>query len=374
MHTFFTVQVSVGDNEGPFLLIWRRFDIRLLHRRSVHGDLPARICWDPRKPMKLQIRPLLFAVSLLPSIPLLAAERYEIDPVHSSATFRVKHLFSYVNGRFNDVQGTIVADPSAPEDAHVEVTIKTASVDSHEEKRDDHLRSPEFFDAAQYPEITFKSKKANITGNDSAFVTGDLSMHGVTKEVILQVKFLGKGPGPDGRQHTGWEAKTALKRSDFGLTWSKTIEGTQLVGDDIEIGLEIDAVQTKGGPSEADASAVPPPPEKPNTPPTGNLSKPPPAAIPPGSTPPLPPGTPSSPAPAAPTPQPAGPPLLPQPVAPAPANPPQVLPPGAPLAPPSENSGPRGSAPAPGQPAAPGTSPVPPAPQQRPPGHLPKSA
>ena len=174
-----------------------------------------------------------------------AAEKFEIDPVHSTVGFKVKHLFSYVTGRFNDVQGTITADAAKPEDSAVEVKIATKSINTANEKRDTHLRSPDFFDAEKFPEMTFKSKKVVRTGEDTADVTGDFTLHGVTKEVVLKVKFLGKGKGMTGGLQTGWEAKTTIKRSDYGLTWSKIIEGTAVVGDEIEIELQIEAPAAK---------------------------------------------------------------------------------------------------------------------------------
>ena len=174
-----------------------------------------------------------------------AAEKFEIDPVHSTIGFKVKHLFSYVTGRFNEVQGTISGDAAKPEDSSVEVKIATKSVNTSNEKRDTHLRSPDFFDVEKFPDMTFKSKKVARTGDDTADVTGDFTLHGVTKEVVLKVKFLGKGKGMTGGLQTGWEAKTTIKRSDYGLTWNKVIEGTSVVGDDVEITLEIEAPAAK---------------------------------------------------------------------------------------------------------------------------------
>ena len=174
-----------------------------------------------------------------------AAEKFEIDPVHSTIGFKVKHLFSYVTGRFNEVQGTISADAAKPEDSSVEVKIATKSVNTANEKRDTHLRTADFFDAEKFPEMTFKSKKVARTGDDTADVTGDFTLHGVTKEVVLKVKFLGKGKGMTGGLQTGWEAKTTIKRSDYGLVWNKVIEGTSVVGDEIEITLEIEAPAAK---------------------------------------------------------------------------------------------------------------------------------
>jgi polyisoprenoid-binding protein YceI len=108
--------------------------------------------------------------------------------------------------------------------------------------RDDDLRSPNFFDAKKFPEITFKSTSVKRSGENTADVTGNLSMHGVTKEVVLKVELLGKGAGmKPGSIVSGWDATTALKRSDFGLSWNKVIEGTQVVGDDVQIELHVEA-------------------------------------------------------------------------------------------------------------------------------------
>jgi polyisoprenoid-binding protein YceI len=294
--------------------------------------------------MKTRISSVLFALPILFSVSSARAlERYDIDPVHSSVNFKVKHLFSYVNGRFNDVHGSITGDPAKPEETQVQVEIKTASIDTHEQKRDDHLRSDSFFDAEQYPTITFTSKKINRTGDESAFLTGDLTMHGVTKEIIMEVKFLGKGKGLEGRMHTGWEGKTALKRSDFGLTWTKAVEGTAVVSDDINISIELDAVEPKAeavaeaAPAGAPASVVPAPPA-PGLPPIAE----PPAGAPPITPPPIAPLPPGSPAPALP-PTSAEPQPLTPPPAPAPATPPSA------------------PAPAPDAAPAPATPPAPPA-------------
>jgi polyisoprenoid-binding protein YceI len=136
----------------------------------------------------------------------------------------------------------------------VEVTIKTASVNTDNDMRDKDLRSPNFFDVEKFPEMTFRSKSVKRTGQNTADVTGDLTMHGVIKEVGLKVEFTGKGKGAGpqgtmvsgrGRDATtmvsGWDATTTLKRSDFGLTWNQTIENTRVVGDDVQIDLHVEA-------------------------------------------------------------------------------------------------------------------------------------
>src|SRR6201997_4973038 len=188
---------------------------------------------------KLAILTWLPAVFLIQSA--CAADTFVFDKAHSTIGFQVRHLFSTVPGKFDDFTGTINYDEANPEQSSVEVTIKTASIDTGVKMRDDDLRSPNFFDAKKYPEITFKSSAVKKTGENTADVTGDLTMHGVTKEVVLKVELLGMGAGPNNSTVSGWDASTALKRSDFGLNWNQVIEGTQMVGDDVQIELHIEA-------------------------------------------------------------------------------------------------------------------------------------
>jgi polyisoprenoid-binding protein YceI len=169
------------------------------------------------------------------------ADVYVIDKVHSTMGFQVRHLFSKVPGKFDDFSGQIQFDEADLEKSSVEVKIKTASIDTANEQRDKDLRSPNFFDTAKYPEITFTSKSVKKTGDNTADITGDLTMHGVTKEVVLKAELLGKGAGMQGKTVSGWEATTALKRSEFGLSWNKAVEGTQIVGDDVQIDLRVEA-------------------------------------------------------------------------------------------------------------------------------------
>jgi polyisoprenoid-binding protein YceI len=169
------------------------------------------------------------------------ADTYVFDKAHSTMGFQVRHLFSKVPGKFDDFDGKIQFDEANPENSSVEVTIKASSVDTGVEMRDENLRSGDFFDVEKFPEITFKSKSVKRTGENTGEVTGDLTMHGVTKEIVLKVELLGKGAGPHGKPASGWEAKTNLKRSEFGLTWNKAIEGMQIAGDDVEIDLRVEA-------------------------------------------------------------------------------------------------------------------------------------
>ncbi|MBA3543740.1 MAG: YceI family protein [Chthoniobacterales bacterium] len=185
---------------------------------------------------------LLAALLSGPSLTARADDTYKIDPVHSSISFKVRHFFSFVNGSFKKFEGTINVDPDHPEKSSVTATIDAASVDTQNEKRDEDLRGADFFDVSKYPTITFKSKNVKQTGADSGDIVGDLTMHGVTKEITLHVKFLGKGKGMGGSAISGWQVTPEpIKRSEYGLTWSKAVEGTAVVGEEVTISIDIEA-------------------------------------------------------------------------------------------------------------------------------------
>ena len=186
--------------------------------------------------------PLLAALLCGSLLTVQAADTYKIDPVHSSISFKVRHLFTDVNGSFKKFKGTINVDPDHPEKSSVTATIDTASIDTKNERRDEDLSSADFFNVAKYPTITFKSKNVKQTGTDSGEIVGDLTMHGVTREITLHVKFLGKGMGMGGKAVSGWQVTTEpIKRSDYGLVWSKLIQGTALVGEEVRISIDVEA-------------------------------------------------------------------------------------------------------------------------------------
>ena len=165
-----------------------------------------------------------------------AVETYAIDSVHSSVGFSIRHFVSKVPGSFTKFSGTIVVDHDNLEHSAVEATIDIGSVSTANEKRDTHLRSPDFFDAAKFGTMNFKSKTWKKTGADAFDVTGDLTLHGVTKEVVLKVKLLGFGPGMGGAMLSGWEASTTLQRADFGIAGFKG-----MLGDDVGVTIGIEA-------------------------------------------------------------------------------------------------------------------------------------
>ena len=173
-----------------------------------------------------------------------ANSTWKIDPSHSHVEFAVKHLMiSTVKGRFADVEGQITIVGGNPSASSVTATIKAASIDTRTDQRDEHLRSADFLDAAQYPEITFKSKRS--TGDASEFkVTGDLTIRGVTKEVTLEATNEGSGKDPWGGERIGFSAKSKFDRRDFGLTWNQAIEtGGVVVGNEVKVSIEIEAVK-----------------------------------------------------------------------------------------------------------------------------------
>lgn len=164
----------------------------------------------------------LAALGLALVLPTLAhaADTYKIDKVHSSVLFKAKHLgASYLYGAFTDVAGTITVDTANPAGSAIDLTIKTDSITTHDETRDKHLKSPDFFNAKQFPTITFKSKSVTKVDDKTSTVVGDLTLHGVTKPVTAKVSYVGTGKDPQGNTLIGYEASLTIKRSDFGITY-----------------------------------------------------------------------------------------------------------------------------------------------------------
>jgi len=183
-------------------------------------------------------------VTLLVTVPAASAATYQLDPAHTEIHFTVPHLMVFkVRGNFNDFSGKINVDGANKTLTSATATIKAASIDTRNQKRDDDLRSAHFFEVDKYPEITFVSKNVSGSNNDIT-VVGDLTIKGITKEVTLKGGFLGTNTDPWGNYRAGFEATGKVNRQDFGLTWNKTLEtGGVLIGDDIEIDLVVDAVR-----------------------------------------------------------------------------------------------------------------------------------
>ncbi len=175
------------------------------------------------------------------------AGTYEIDPSHSVVEFVVRHLgLAKVRGRFNEFGGTIEVGDD-PADSSVEVTVDAASIDTRDEKRDEHLRSPDFLDVANHPTLEFRSTGVRQKG-DNWFVDGDLTIRGETKPVSLELEFEGGTTDPWGNIRMGCSAATEVNREDFGLTWNQALEtGGWLVGKQVRIELSVEAVRGADG-------------------------------------------------------------------------------------------------------------------------------
>ena len=177
--------------------------------------------------------------------PATGRTTWTIDPVHSSVEFSVRHLMiTTVKGRFTDVQGTVVVDEANPTAAAADITVQVASIDTREPQRDAHLKSADFFDVEQFPTLTFRSRAVREPKQDGFRLIGDLTIHGVTREVSLDVTNEGRARDPWGGERAGYTATTKIKRSDFGLTWNQLLEtGGLAVSDDVKISLDVQLVQ-----------------------------------------------------------------------------------------------------------------------------------
>jgi len=190
-------------------------------------------------------RRILLAAALLCLVApgLLHAAPWEFDPTHTGVQFKVRHLMiSSVRGEFEKVTGKIVYDEADVTKSSADITIDTASINTRVAKRDEHLRSPDFLDVKKYPAITFRSKRIETAGSGTLKMTGDLTIRGVTKEVVLTVE----GPTPSikdpmGNSRVGGQATTKINRKDFGLVWNAALEtGGVVVGDEVEITIDVE--------------------------------------------------------------------------------------------------------------------------------------
>ena len=192
-------------------------------------------------------RVLVLALLLVvAAVPLFAADTYTIDKNHSDVSFQIRHFASKVRGRFTDFEGTVQADPSKPETSSVAFTIKTASIDTDNADRDNHLRTADFFDAAKSPDITFRSTKITPAGKDKFDVTGKLTIRGVTKEVMIPVVYLGSAKDPGGNDRASFELAIKLNRKDYGINWNKALDqGGFMLSDDVDVQIALETVKKK---------------------------------------------------------------------------------------------------------------------------------
>jgi polyisoprenoid-binding protein YceI len=171
---------------------------------------------------------------------------WNIDTAHSQVTFAVKHMMvTNVTGSFHIFKGKLEIDEEHPENSWVEAEAETSSINTRDERRDGHLRSPDFFDAQTYPTISFKSKKVEPISKDEFRILGDLTMHGVTREVLFKAEYAGQvAKDPFGLQRAGLQATTTINRKDFGLNWNQVLEaGGVAVSDKVKIEIDLAAVK-----------------------------------------------------------------------------------------------------------------------------------
>jgi polyisoprenoid-binding protein YceI len=175
----------------------------------------------------------------------VAVEKWKLDPVHSSIGFWVRHLMiSKVHGRFAQWSGSLEFDPENPSASHVEATIEAASIDTKDAQRDGHLKSPDFFDVEKHPNITFKSTGVAAAGEGRFTVKGDLTLHGVTNPVTLDVEYAGQQTHPQGGTRAGFSAHTSINRKDYGIVFNMVLDtGGVALSEKVEIDLDIQGVK-----------------------------------------------------------------------------------------------------------------------------------
>lgn len=184
------------------------------------------------------------AAAQSPAGPTQTADKtWRIDATHSELSFRIRHLVSRVRGSFGSWSGSVIADPESLAGSSVDVRIETASIDTGNDRRDNHLRSEDFFDADGYPEIRFRSRDVQVDGGKLTIV-GDLTIRGITRPVTLRGQYLGTTTDQRGRQRIGFEATTGIDRHDFEVSWNNVAEGGGLVlGDEVQIHIVLAAVE-----------------------------------------------------------------------------------------------------------------------------------
>ena len=174
--------------------------------------------------------------------PVAAPSTWKIDPTHSELSFTIRHMVSKVRGQFDVWTGTIIADPNDWNTASVEVVAQTSTIDTNNERRDADLRSDNHFDAEANPTVTFRSTKVTRFAGDSLTVAGNLTIHGITRPVLLRGHFNGMTGAP-GKRRAGFEAETTINRKDFNMNWNRIVEGSAMVGDEVRIEIDIAAVE-----------------------------------------------------------------------------------------------------------------------------------
>lgn len=192
---------------------------------------------------------LLQALSLSLLLPALAAAEpvtYKVDADHSGVGFSIRHFVSNVSGRFRDFDGVIKYDKANPAASSVEFTVKAASIDTANNDRDEHLRSKDFFDVQKFPTLTFTSTKVVAKDANTLDVTGNLTMHGVTKPITIPVSLLGTVKTPKGEK-AGFETNFKVDRKEYGINWNNVMDSGPVLGDDVKVNIEIEANRQEAG-------------------------------------------------------------------------------------------------------------------------------
>ena len=187
---------------------------------------------------------VFLAVFFLSGTHVSWAESYKVDKDHTSVSFKIRHLFSNVQGSFRDFDGTIEYDPDKPETWSANGTIQVDSIDTNVPERDKHLKSKDFFDAAKFPTISFKTTKVTAATKESAKLEGLITIHGVEKPVVLDLEIHGVGKDPWGNVRAGFTATTKINRKDFGIIYNQVLDKGQLmIGEDVMVTLEIEGIK-----------------------------------------------------------------------------------------------------------------------------------
>jgi len=197
--------------------------------------------WKRFRTARAWVPAALVAVAMMIPFPAVAeVEHYEIDKEHTSITFKIRHFFSKVPGRFDEFSGEISLDRQDWSKSTVNVTIQTASINTNEAARDKHLRIDDFFAAEKHPRITFRSTSIKPVGDKKLAITGDLTIRGITKQVTLDAEVLGFWEYYN-RERAGFQAKTTINRYDYKVSWNDTVEGLGVLGEEVEIEINLEA-------------------------------------------------------------------------------------------------------------------------------------
>ncbi len=189
---------------------------------------------------------LLALAFLLPTVAAADPTLYKVDADHSGVNFKIRHLVSSVSGRFREFDGVIRYDKQSPAVSSVEFTVRAASIDTTSNDRDEDLRSKRFFEVAKYPTLSFISTRVVPKDAETLEVTGNLTLHGVTREITFPVKLLGTVAIPGGEK-AGFEASFTINRKEFGITWNNVLDSGPILGDEVRVSIDVEASRVGEG-------------------------------------------------------------------------------------------------------------------------------